>query len=275
MRIGLIAPADSSANSIIRGVRLGVTEANQTSRLFSSDVTLFEARGRGDRALAAAASLLATRHVQILIGASPDDSDRLAQFAESRGVLFLNVASRRPALRSACRRFTFHIEASDGMYAAALRLARGKTASVAPSVAVLWAPNLVRFGASELNKRYLAATATTMDGPAWAGWAAVKMVAEAALRTHSSAPSSLTSYFESVPTQFDGHKGWPLSFRLSDHELRQPLYVRSETSEGATLYQDIPDLRALTGDGMAGNANRILDGLAAGTNTLACKWGKH
>jgi hypothetical protein len=108
-----------------------------------------------------------------------------------------------------------------------------------------------------------------MDGPAWAGWFAVKMVSEAALRGRSASPAALMKYIASVPTHFDGHKGWPLSFRGADHQLRQPLYVATTSPGAAPGYQDVPDLRALSEGGMAGNANRILDGLL-GVPARAC-----
>jgi ABC-type branched-subunit amino acid transport system substrate-binding protein len=271
----MIMGTDSAAQSSTRGVRLGATEAKQTARLFSSDVDLFEASGTGERAVAAAASLLARRQVQVLIGANASDADRLSRLAESRHIVFLNVSSRNTALRSACRRYTFHVEATGAMYATALRIAHTSapgSAALSGSV-VLWAPTLTRFGASELNKRFQAAFGAPMDGPAWAGWAAVKLASEAALRASSASPDAVVRYFESGPTQFDGHKGWPLSFRRGDHQLRQPLYVAAQGTRRANAlpaYEDVPDLRALSSGGMGGNANRLLDALSAGAPTAAC-----
>lgn len=51
-----------------------------------------------------------------------------------------------------------------------------------------------------------------MNGDAWSGWIAVKLVVEAAL---CRAP------YEAART--DGHRGMPLSF--AESFLRQPLYV--------------------------------------------------
>jgi ABC transporter substrate binding protein (PQQ-dependent alcohol dehydrogenase system) len=164
------------------------------------------------------------------------------------------------------------------MYATAQHIASAAQRSSAPAPstrAALWAPTLTRFGASELNKRFQAANGAPMDGPAWAGWAAVKLASEAALRSRSVSPDAVVRYFESAPTQFDGHKGWPLSFRPTDHQLRQPLYVAPAITAGvadSSAYQDVPDLRALAAGGMAGNANSLLDRLSSSPPAPVCHW---
>jgi ABC-type branched-subunit amino acid transport system substrate-binding protein len=279
LRIGLITTPDSLAQSAAKGIRLGAAEAKQTAQLFSSDVELVEASGSGDRAVAAAASLLSGRQVQVLIVIDPNDADRISRLAESSHVVFLNVSSRSATLRSACRRYTFHVEATDAMYGAAQRLASASAIpprSSARRLTVLWAPTLTRFGASELNKRFQAAYRAPMDAAAWAGWMAVKIVSEAALRSRSASPGALLHFLDSPATQFDGHKGWPLSFRQSEHQLRQPLYVAipNSGSPGTFTYQDVPDLRALNAGGMAGNAERLLDRLSANSAAAPCSWSK-
>jgi hypothetical protein len=306
LRIALITPGnpDGSTNSasVARGVRLGAAEAKQTANLFGNDVELYEATTR-TTATAAAMQLLSRRQVQVLIASSADDAEALSRFAESHHILFLNVASRAQSLRAACRRFSFHIEATNEMYANASRSPGGPPSRAitkrrdADSV-LLWGPTLERYGASQINDRYRDKYGTGMDGSAWAGWAAVKFVAEAALRTRSTDPSRLLAYLESPDTQFDGHKGWPLSFRRADHQLRQPLYATTSTthmasrgrsgtegrpSAGAPL-RAIPELRASTGQGVGSTGARSaistgsgtpgpLDALISATNTRACPWG--
>jgi hypothetical protein len=303
LRIALITPGNQGASirsaSAARGVRLGAAEAKQTANLFGNDVELYEATAR-PTAVAAATQLLSARQVQVLIASSADDVESLSRFAEAHHILFLNVASRAQALRVNCRRFTFHIEATNETYANASRLPGGRASRTialardADSV-VLWGPTLERYGASQINDRYRDKYGTGMDGSAWAGWAAVKFVAEAALRTGSTAPSRLLAYLEAPDTQFDGHKGWPLSFRRPDHQLRQPLYAsaspilgrgRSSTEgrppSGAPL-REIPPLRPTTAqDTRSTGAGEIasngggsaspLDALISAPNTQACPW---
>jgi ABC-type branched-subunit amino acid transport system substrate-binding protein len=292
LRIGLITPVTGTVSTAAsaRGVRLGAAEAKQTAKLFGANVELYEASGSGSGAVAAARRLSSARQVQLLIGSSAADADALSRYAESREILFFNVASRAPALRSACRRHTFHIEASEGMYAAGLRLAEehpvisARTgtppAAAYPDSPLLWSPYLQRFGAAQINDRYRTKYLVPMDGSAWAGWAAVKIAAEAALRVGSTQPSKLLGYLESPDTKFDGHKGWPLTFRIADHQLRQPVYLALRsgmTGQPREAVTDIPELRAVSDTSERGEvrgANDVLDRLSAPAPP-PCPWSKH
>ena len=267
LRIGLVTRGNSLASSIDRGAQLGAAEAKQTATLFGGDVFLFQEPVR-ETAERAAERLLAARKVQVLIGSGADDAEALSRFAEAHRILFFNVASRAPALRTACRRYTFHIEASDSMYAAA-----AKRVGSAQNAGLLWAPALERYGASQINDRYRVRYAAPMDGGAWAGWVAVKIAAEAALRARSANAAALLSYLEQPATTFDGHKGWPLSFRSADHQLRQPLYVvssRSAAPRGGV--RDVPELSAIAGgSAAAANAEQALDALMP-KSVPRCPW---
>jgi hypothetical protein len=293
LRIGLVNPGtageSAGAASVARGVRLGASESRQTAALFGDDVELYEENGDGGAALTGAERLLSRRKVQILIGASPADADALSRFAESQRVVFVNAGSRLQSLRAACRRYTFHIEATDAMYenvraqrhqsTGAITAASARTTADPERDSVaLWGPTLERFGASQLNARYRDRYHIGMDGNAWAGWAAVKIAAEAALRTRSTSPARILAYLESPTTQFDGHKGWPLTFRLADHQLRQPLYVVTSES-GDIRFRDVPELRAVSANGeddaAAPATDRILDLLVAAPEARACKWARN
>jgi ABC-type branched-subunit amino acid transport system substrate-binding protein len=291
LRIGLITAdgqATSVAASIARGVRLGAAESRQTAQLFGDDVQLFESPGAGATAVAAAERLLSANRIEILIGTSAADAEALSRFSEEQSIIFFNAASRSQSLRSACNRYTFHVEATDAMYSRAGQQ-KNLVASPARSVVarsigaktdsiVLWSAMLERFGASQINDRYRDKYSTGMDGGAWAGWAAVKFGAEAALRAHSAAPRQLLSYLESPATQFDGHKGWPLTFRVSDHQLRQPLYMVLAPAAGAVKpsIRDIPDLHAhllsnSSSDRGGRASDHILDSLIA-SDARVCPW---
>lgn len=92
--------------------------------------------------------------------------------------------------------------------------AGGRTFRISPNVKgkVAWLPTLTRFGAGELNERFLRETKHAMDDAAWLGWVAVKIVAEAGLRKR-----------EIAKVRIDGHKGVPLTFDANG-QLVQPLY---------------------------------------------------
>src|SRR2546423_5858862 len=286
LRIGLLtaAGANPEAASIKRGVQLGAAEARQTAGLFGNDVQLFDAIV-GKDAIGAATRLLSRRQVQVLIGASPTDADKLSSFAQQRHIVFLNVASRSQALRTACRRFTFHVEASEAMYAGAALLGRQSAPRPTPTSSlatardsiVLWGATLERYGASQINDRYRGKYHVGMDGGAWAGWFAVKLISESALRARSVEPTKLLAYLEMPSTSFDGHKGWPLSFRRADHQLREPLYIMlgAASPAGAPKYRDVPELRgnpSPNGSDDPARLNHALDRLIASPTAPRCQW---
>lgn len=88
-----------------------------------------------------------------------------------------------------------------------------------------WDARLRRYGAAQLNERFLRHAAAPMDEGAWHGWMAVKAALEIAL--------AFTAGDEADPAAatFDGHKGVPLVLDSSTRHLRQPVYlVGSETA---------------------------------------------
>jgi hypothetical protein len=89
-----------------------------------------------------------------------------------------------------------------------------------------WHPSLTKFGASELNDRFLRRTGKPMTPAAWRGWFAVKALAEAALRS----PDLDCDAFARV--RIDGHKGRVLSFDPATRRLLQPIYI---VSTGAVI----------------------------------------
>ncbi|MFN2637110.1 MAG: ABC transporter substrate-binding protein [Gemmatimonadaceae bacterium] len=286
LRIGVLIPSAASATrqsrSVLAGLRLGASEARQTAALFGDDAIFYEAEAADERsALVAAEKLLSRRQVQVLVSTSLALTDALSRFAESHRIIFLNVASRRSDVREACRRYTFHVEASSEMYDAAPKLIRTSAKSPPTSPAdrrdsvVLWSAQLEKFGAAQLNDRYRDRFRVGMDGGAWAGWMAAKVVAEAALRARSVSAARLVTYMEARSTRFDGHKGWPLSFRLEDHQLRQPLYivVPPANDRASAQVHDVPELGSLSsGDADDQAGNRLLDQLSPAATSHQCNW---
>jgi hypothetical protein len=130
--------------------------------------------------------------------------------ARSPSGLFLTAG---PASRAVQPR-VFHVASSPRRRKEVLARA-GKGARV-----VDWHPNLVRYGAEQLNQRFLRRFGQPMDEAAWRGWMAVKAVTETALRSPG---GDLAAPLANL--RFDGHKGEPLEFDPEDHHLRQPVYV--------------------------------------------------
>ena len=94
-------------------------------------------------------------------------------------------------------------------------------ATLAQDHEVTWHSSLNRYGASELNERFVKRYGTGMTPDGYAGWIAVKAVVEAALR-----PVATNDKCTALGRlRFDGHKGRPLAFDPVSRVLQQPLYV--------------------------------------------------
>jgi len=127
---------------------------------------------------------------------------------------------------------------SAAVIAAAIRETPRTVSENAQYAVVLWHASLEKFGAQQLNDRYRAATGSPMTSAAWAGWFGVKALFESAMRTKSVDAATVTAYLRAPTTQFDGHKGAPLSFDAAGI-LRQPLYVLREGAGGGVLVREV------------------------------------
>lgn len=108
-----------------------------------------------------------------------------------------------------------------------------ESSTLAGTWPLVWHMSLERYSARELNGRFRRRFEQPLDGAAWAAWAAVKIVTEAAVRAGSLEVQSILDFVESR-LAFDGHKGSALSLRESDRELGQPLYIARPRSGTAT-----------------------------------------
>jgi ABC-type branched-subunit amino acid transport system substrate-binding protein len=205
-----------------KGVRMGVEEAARAAALFGRAVRLVEGPD--------AAALAGEGRAQALLGGFDAGAcQALADTAARLHVVYVDVACDGDALRGrGCRAATFHVAPSAAMLADASAAAGGGRA-------VAWDERLDRFGADQLNQRFRTRFGAGMDSGAWAGWFAVKVLWESALRARATAPGALARYMGTEGVEFDGHKGRPLSFRAWDRQLRQPLYAGVGDAEPAEV----------------------------------------
>ncbi len=210
------------ATSRARGVTMGVEEAARSARLFGGDVRL--ERIAGTNPIARPHTRPSQELAAIVGGETADECLALASSSEQARLLYLNTLCISDDLRGRrCNRYMFHVAPSERMLAGARATNEGAVTA--------WDPSLQAFGADTLNQRFRARFDRPMDADAWAGWFAVKALAEATLRAQQPSTSGLIDFFESDRGTVDGHKGRPLSFRPWDHQLRQPLYVRSSPEQ--------------------------------------------
>jgi hypothetical protein len=213
LRIALLN-GGPTARARHQGVLLGVEEARHAAELFGGTVTL-DLIERADAA--------ATAGVAAVIG-DEDEAHCRHILAPRRtpAPLLMNVACTSDTLRgAACSPRAFHVAASDAMLGVARAAVRGA------STAAVWDSSLTRFGADTLNQRFRHRFGVAMTPTAWTAWFAVKVLWESALRMKSADAAHIADYLTRETTRFDGHKGHALNFRVSDHQLRQPLYART------------------------------------------------
>jgi hypothetical protein len=215
---------DTLSRNAERGLAMGIEEARETGLLFGRDVQ--ERRAvikRGDDALKSARTLLRTTNMSALLVTNRELVGVAQRIALEYPLLFIRTLPSPE--KAACSDFIFTLYGGanplDSMRMSESGLVSGGHA-VSQTVS-LWHPSLEKFGARELNDRYHSRWHAGMGSEAWAAWMAVKILSEASVRKQTTKPALLSAYIKNA--EFDGHKGWPLSFRPADHMLRQPYYI--------------------------------------------------
>jgi ABC transporter substrate binding protein (PQQ-dependent alcohol dehydrogenase system) len=89
----------------------------------------------------------------------------------------------------------------------------------------LWARPHEQWGATQLQRRFLARANRWMTARDHAAWLAVRAVGEGATRARSIEPAAVTEYIRSPRFELAGFKGTRLSFREWDGQLRQPVLL--------------------------------------------------
>lgn len=130
---------------------------------------------------------------------------RVVNAAKHRDAMVIDVAEQ--SVEAAGQRY--YVSASRQARDAALASWKDRQAHAA----VEWHPELRKYGAEQLNARFLQRFGQPMDAAAWVSWMLVKIAVDAQLRSVALAEG-----------RFDGHKGVPLAFG-PDRHLIQPLCV--------------------------------------------------
>jgi hypothetical protein len=95
---------------------------------------------------------------------------------------------------------------------------------------VEWHRDLEKFGAAQVNARFVSRLRRQPTSDIWAGWMATKVAGEALVRHGAGREASLRT--EALAgLSFDGHKGMPLRFDARSGHLVQPLYIQSAAGD--------------------------------------------
>jgi len=203
-----IGEIDSSAHL---GARQGLSEANAQGEFMGIEYRLVSADGVGEAGPQPVAIIAAV------------NASRLLQLAEQyRDVPLLNTAAQDTSLRENCTANLFHIGPSTAMLADAERQWQ-RQASGSSARASAWHRTFRKYASAQLNIRFREQFGSDMDDDAWAGWAAMKLLADTIVRQ----PKLVGEFLiEELKTNlaFDGQKGVDMSFRETG-QLRQPLLL--------------------------------------------------
>lgn len=127
-------------------------------------------------------------------------------------------------------------------------------------VAADWDANADRFGAPQVNNRFMKMAHRPMTPQDWAAWVAVRAVVEAAARQGAKTAPEIVAKLADGSVQLDVTKGAAASFRAWDHQLRQPIMLR--TADAVIDYAPIDGFLAQT---------TTLDTLGLGPGEVPCK----
>lgn len=204
----------STEHSAYSGLSRGLAEANLQGQFLGQKYHI--------NIFADAAELAANSGTPLVIVAAVDTEELLVIRNANRYTAILNLVAEDDSLRSACLGNILSIIPSKKMLGDAISQWRQKhPESVA--IAAAWHEDFVKFAARDLNKRYRKTFDKGMDEYAWAGWAAVRMVADTVAREAITNPVEMLYYLK-TNLSFDGQKGLNMNFRETG-QLRQLLLM--------------------------------------------------
>ncbi len=93
-----------------------------------------------------------------------------------------------------------------------------------------WHWTLERYGAPQLNQRFLKHAKRRIAAEDWAAWAAVRSVVQAARRTKSTSVRALRAALLDDTFILDLYKGFPGSYRPWSRQLRQPILLTTHNA---------------------------------------------
>jgi hypothetical protein len=207
-----LAYVGDPADTAYLGVSQGLEEANLQGRFLGQR---YRVKGYPAAEIDGAEGAVA-----VLSTLADEELSALAQRRPQRVVF--DLGSESDALRAKCLPNLLHVLPSARMKSDALsqwrRLHPGSEAEVRA-----WHPAFTKYAAEQLNLRFRKSQGRDMDDRAWAGWVAVRMVADSVARLSTADPPRLLGYLR-TELAFDGQKGVTMGFR-ENGQLRQILLI--------------------------------------------------
>lgn len=117
---------------------------------------------------------------------------------------------------------------TDGEFARTLPYATAQPRPVVGSaglVPLAWHPQWDRYGAPQLNRRFIKRAQRPMTGHDWAAWVAVKAIVAVLEEQPKATLAQQLAALRGGDIGIDGFKGGTVSFRAWDGQLRQPIFL--------------------------------------------------
>jgi ABC transporter substrate binding protein (PQQ-dependent alcohol dehydrogenase system) len=184
--------------------------------------------------------------VLLLAGEQPDDKELVRSFERSAAKFGLKIVERRsfvlsndprqrdqvnvPLMTGGASYDVVFVADADGEFARFVPFATFLPRPVLGSAGLIadgWHVSYERNGAPQLNQRFEKLANRPMLTPDFATWAAGRAIVEALQRTKSTDPRTLRAFLLSDDFALDTYKGNPGSFRVWDHQLRQPILLHT------------------------------------------------
>jgi ABC transporter substrate binding protein (PQQ-dependent alcohol dehydrogenase system) len=93
-----------------------------------------------------------------------------------------------------------------------------------------WHWSWERNGGPQVNSRFEKHAGRRMTGQDWSAWISVKAIVQSVLRTRTTDWEANKAYLLSDNMNLDGAKGNPMSFRLWDGQMRQPMFLATSNA---------------------------------------------
>jgi len=215
--VGYVADARTSTDAV-RGAMLGAEEVAHTARLLGRTFELKLDSARDAKEAEALVGRLARAGAAVIVGGyDAGICEALSRAAETRQLVYIADGCATGEAHD----YTFRIRSSN-------------TQCAGSGACTIWHGRLERFGATQLNQRFVQSFGRPAEADAWASWFALKVAGESALN-RGLRGSAVREFLQSDSAEFDGHKGQPLRFDPQSHELLQPLYAIGDDGAPAAL----------------------------------------
>ena len=212
------------------GARQGLDEANLQGEFLGQKYILKSYDPEQIKAVSGVSAILASVNEEGLRALARQNPD----------IPVFNLTDDNNSLRENCVANLFHVIPSQKMRDDAVAQWMKKIPD-SKVVAVGWNSHLKKYAASQVNKRFTEThDGKPMDDEAYAGWMAMKIIADAVARTRSADGKELVAFLKN-DLVVDGAKGLKMNFRSTGQLRQMMLLVEGDDIVGEAPVRGVAD----------------------------------